>query len=481
MLLRDKPIQRKLMTAILLTSGTVALLTCAAYFIYEFYSFRQSALQQLSTLGEIIASNSTAALAFDDKGNADETLAALSAEHNIEAAALYDESGRLFSFYPPSLAAPVLPTAPGRKGFYFAESYLEGFQPVEQGSMRLGTLYLRSNMQAMYERFRLYGGITILVIIVSLLVAYLLSRSLQKRISEPILALAETAKAISDQRNYSVRAVRLEDDELGLLTDAFNHMLTQIEAQNREIRSFNQKLEQKVTERTYELQLANSELEAFSYTVSHDLRAPLRHITIYMNMLLQRQTENMDVESRKMMEAIANNARKMNELIEDLLTFSQLGKKELSKTMVSMNDMVRTIWEELKKTEEDRFFDFKLNTLPDACVDRVTMRQVWVNFISNAIKYTRNKKKAVIEIYGYEENGSLVFTIRDNGAGFDMKYYNKLFGVFQRLHSTAEFEGTGVGLAIVERIIARHGGKVWAESKPDEGATFYFSIPKAIG
>ena len=167
----------------------------------------------------------------------------------------------------------------------------------------------------------------------------------------------------------------------------------------------------------------------------------------------------------------------MGLLIDDLLAFSQLGRKELSKTTTSMDSLVKDIWKDLYKPEENRNVTFNIKPLPDAYIEKSTIQQVWINLISNALKYTKNVKETVIEISWEEKNGEIIYSIADNGSGFDMEYYDKLFGVFQRLHSQEEFEGTGVGLAIVERIIQKHGGKIWAESKINEGATFYFSIP----
>jgi len=234
MRLKDAPIQQKLMTIILLTSGAVLLLTWVAFFAYEFLTFRQTTVRQLATLGEVISTNSTAALAFDNQDDAREVLGALTAERHIVAAALYDSQGKLFAKFPATIRVGELPTAPEADGQRFERSHLVSVQPVVQGgNRRLGTLYLESDMEATYERLRLYGGIAVLVIAGSFLLAYFMSRVLQRRISGPILALAETAKAVSDRQDYSVRAAKLGEDELGLLTDAFNHMLTQIHEQNQ--------------------------------------------------------------------------------------------------------------------------------------------------------------------------------------------------------------------------------------------------------
>jgi PAS domain S-box-containing protein len=235
--LRDTPIQRKLMIIILLTSGTVLLLMCAAFFTYEFVTFRQTTALHLSTMGEVIAANSTAALAFQNPDDAKEVLSALKAERHIVAAALYDQDGKLFVSYPDSLPANALPAKPGADGYSFTRTSLVAYKPVVQnGENRLGTLYLQSDLGAMYERLQLYGIIAISVVGVSLLLAYFLSRTLQRQISRPVLALATTAKVVSEHRDYSVRVDKLGNDELGLLTDAFNHMLTQIEEQNQALR-----------------------------------------------------------------------------------------------------------------------------------------------------------------------------------------------------------------------------------------------------
>ncbi|HXA02485.1 MAG TPA: ATP-binding protein [Cytophagaceae bacterium] len=466
------------MTAILLTSGAVLLLTCATFFAYEYYTFRKNIVSQLSTIGQISASNSSAALAFGNNEDASEILNALKAEEHIIAASLYTQDGKLFSKYPANVSTTILPASPKWEGYRFGDSYLEGFQPVKQGNRLIGTLYLKSDLRAMHERFRLYGLISALVIGISFLMAFLLSKIMQKSISNPILALAETAKAISERRDYSVRAIKLGKDELGSLTDAFNNMLRQIETQNQELSRFNETLEQKVADRTLELKTMNKELESFSYSISHDLRAPLRSIHGYTNILSTEYVSKLDDEAKRLMNIILSNSKKMGQLIDDLLSFSRLGRKELMKQNIQMKNLVTEVWEELNNMEENRDIELILKDLKNASGDKSTIRQVWVNLISNALKFTRHQEKTVIEISAEEKEDSIIYRIRDNGTGFDMKYYDKLFGVFQRLHSQEEFEGTGVGLAIAHKIVAKHGGKIWADSKPNEGATFYFSLVK---
>ncbi len=222
---------------------------------------------------------------------------------------------------------------------------------------------------------------------------------------------------------------------------------------------------------------ANKELEAFTYSVSHDLRTPLRSIDGYSKILQEDYSSKIDAEANRLLNIIRNNARRMGELIDDLLNFSRTGRKEIEKSAVNMNALVANIKQELMVHEKSRNIQFTVNPLMDIDADNSMMRQVWVNLISNALKYSRKQVEATIEIGCRPEKNHILYYIRDNGVGFDMKYADKLFGVFQRLHKIEEFEGTGVGLALVHRIISRHGGKIWAEANVNKGATFFFFIP----
>lgn len=478
MALKDIPIQKKLMRGFLLTTGAVLSLTCTSYFAYEFFTYRHTTVRQLSTLATVIASNSTAALAFLNREDAKDVLSAVRADTHIVAVALYDEQGDLFTYYPESLAPGDFPSYRHETGYFFRQSHLLGYEPVVQADKRLGTLFIKSDMGAIYDRLILYSLIALMVIALSFLLAYLLSRRLQREISTPILQLAETARAVSDRQDYSVRAKKVTEDEIGLLTEAFNQMLGRIEEQTTEITSFNQGLEQRVVERTRELEAANQELEAFSYSVSHDLRAPLRSIHGYMNIFSEEYSHQLDREGKRLINIILTNGAKMGMLIDDLLAFSQLGRKDLRKASISMKGLVEEVWREQTALDKGRRVKLLLHQLPPATADGSTMKQVWANLVSNALKYTRNREQARVEIGSINEGNAVIYYIRDNGAGFEMKYYNKLFGVFQRLHSETEFPGTGVGLAIVERIILRHGGSIWAESTVNEGTTFFFTLTK---
>jgi signal transduction histidine kinase len=245
----------------------------------------------------------------------------------------------------------------------------------------------------------------------------------------------------------------------------------------QKLRLENIRLERQVRERTAELESANKELQAFSYSVSHDLRAPLRAINGFSQIMLEDYSSQIPAEGQQMLSHVVEGARQMERLIEDLLRFSQMGRQSLRKEVVSVSALVEKVLKELNKVEDERNLEIKIGNLPDCFGDLSLLNQVFVNLLSNALKYTRQKEKATVEIGCCQQDGEIIYYVRDNGAGFDMRYADKLFGVFQRLHSADEFEGTGVGLSIVERIIGRHGGRIWAEAEVGKGAAFYFTLP----
>jgi light-regulated signal transduction histidine kinase (bacteriophytochrome) len=271
------------------------------------------------------------------------------------------------------------------------------------------------------------------------------------------------------QRHF-ITADRLQILNLLLSTyDAAIQRNKELKRSQDELHSLNAKLED-----------ANKELESFSYSVSHDLRAPLRHIQGYVAMMREDEETRLSAEGGRYLDVIEDSSRRMAELIDDLLAFSRMGRAEMHESRLSLDDMIRDTVAEMEMDLQGRNIAWSITAMPAVEGDAAMLRQALTNLLSNAVKYTRPRDPARIEVgCAGHENGRVVLYVRDNGVGFDMEYAGKLFGVFQRLHRVDEFEGTGIGLANVRRVISRHGGRVWAESAPDRGATFYFTLKPA--
>jgi signal transduction histidine kinase len=243
--------------------------------------------------------------------------------------------------------------------------------------------------------------------------------------------------------------------------------------------SVRRRVERNLAQRTSELEVVNKELEAFAYSVSHDLRAPLRHMSGFAELLQKTSAAQLSEKGQRYLKMILESANRMGTLIDDLLSFSRIGRAEANKTVFNVNQLLQEVLTDFRQDIAGREIAWKVGNFPSCYGDRSMIRLALVNMISNAVKFTRTRSQAEIEIGSLDRHDQLVILVRDNGVGFDMKYLNKLFGVFQRLHSGETFEGTGIGLATVQRIAVRHGGKVWAEGVVDQGATFYFSFSKS--
>ncbi|MCU0633084.1 MAG: ATP-binding protein [Methanolinea sp.] len=263
---------------------------------------------------------------------------------------------------------------------------------------------------------------------------------------------------------------------VGVISD-----ITERKRFEEEIRRFNEELERRVGERTSELEHATREMESFTYSVSHDLRAPLRAIDGFSTILLMESAENLTTEEQRLLSLVKQNIHQMSLLIDGLLNLSRMGRRALQRERVNPATIISEVFEEMKDERRGRKISLLMGDLPPCTADRSLLRQVYMNLISNALKFSRTREVAILEVGSIQKDDGTVYFVRDNGIGFDMKYYDKLFGVFQRLHNFTDIEGTGVGLAIVQRIIQKHGGKLWAESEPGKGATFSFTLGEGAG
>ncbi len=292
-----------------------------------------------------------------------------------------------------------------------------------------------------------------------------------------VLALTVELESRVDERTAELRAAQQQlqksNADLVQLTLQLEDRVTR---RTGELQKTRDDLETRVQERTKELQAVNQELESFSYSVSHDLRAPLRAITGFTELLSQDYAAAMPDGARRYVEVIGQCAVRMKNLIDDLLAFARLSRQPMAKQLVKVSELVSEVVQELRRDQRQRQVQVRIGPLPDCEADPSLLKQVWINLLSNAFKFTRGRDPAIVEIGCRLDPAEPVYFVRDNGVGFEMQYADRLFGVFQRLHSETEFEGTGVGLSIVHRIVQRHGGRIWAESKVNEGATFYFTI-----
>jgi signal transduction histidine kinase len=477
---RNLSMQWKLLWVSMLASGTTLMLICTAFVLYDRMTFRQVMVRQLAGQAEIVGSNSASALLFDDPETAAVTLAALRAEPRIIAAGIYRANGRLFAIYvrhtsTEGIALPTQISAPA-DGHRFEDEHVVLLRPIVGGEKVIGTVYIMADLYEIRQRLSRYLSIASFVGLVSFAFALLIASWLQRRISRPLLELAQTARLVSAEKNYTVRVTANSRDEVGILVQAFNEMLTQIQWRDTALQQAHDELERRVIERTAQLEAANKELEAFSYSISHDLRAPLRAINGFARILLEEHAPHLAEEAQEYLQLVRGNAQQMGQLIDDLLAFSRLSRQPLTRQLVAPADLARQVFSDLRAMQEGRQVNLLMGALPLCQADPALLKQVLVNLLANALKFTNRREMAVIEIGCREEQGEHVYFVKDNGVGFNMAYADKLFGVFQRLHRAEEYEGTGVGLAIVQRIIHRHGGRIWAEAAVDQGATFYFTL-----
>jgi signal transduction histidine kinase len=475
-------ISKRLIWMNMLVSGAVLLLACAALMAYDLITFRETVVRNLSIQAGIIGTNSVSALVFNDPNSAQRTLAALKDAPSIVSAGIYSPDGQLFASYQrhggsEMISLPPMP-ADQLQVSLFQNRRIELVRRIMFEGKAIGAVHIQSDLVEIASRLWRYGLIVGAVLLLGLCAAFLISGVSHRVISRPIERLADTARRVSLEKDYTLRASSTgTDDELTILITAFNEMLAQIQQHDQSLQEARDELETRVRERTTELKAANKDLEAFSYSVSHDLRAPLRHVVGFSGLLEERAGPQLDEQNRRYLRTIGAAATRMGRLIDDLLAFSRTGRAELTKRRVSLTALVREAQAEVTAEAVDRDIVWNVQVLPEVNADPALLSLVLVNLLSNAVKYTGTRPSAHIEVGTQTPlNGEVVVFVRDNGVGFDMAYADKLFGVFQRLHGD-EFSGTGIGLANVQRIIRRHGGRTWAEGTVDHGATFYFSLP----
>lgn len=465
----------------MVVSAAALVLASLCFMAYDQYVFREAIVRNVSSQAQIIALNSAAALTFNDPVSALNTLVALKSSPRIIAAGILRRDGTMFAeFSNDQRRGPgAMPSLePGASETYTIEGgELLLARSILLDNKAVGEVYVRVSMVDLKQRLLRYLAIAGAVLLLALLAALPVSAKIRQSVATPMEELAEVARKVSREKNYATRArTSREFVELSTLSDAFNEMLTQIQARDRTLADERAHLEERVEERTRQLAAANRELEAFSYSVSHDLRGPLEAISGFSYLLQTQHGAQLDAAGAESLEQISSQTRRMAELIEDLLNLSRVNTSAMERESVDLSAIFRSVAKGLQLHEPERTVEVVAPDCMSVECDPRLMRIVFENLLRNAWKFTSKKARARIEFGCMEQNTHTVYFVRDNGVGFDPKHAGKLFKPFQRLHSASDFAGTGVGLATVQRIIHRHGGEIWADAMPNEGATFYFTL-----
>jgi len=594
--LRDRPIKQKLMIIIMVTATAALLLSGFGIVAADLILFRGYLQRDLNALAGIISDNSTAALAFNDPAAAAETLGALRVRTHLVTACVLRSDGTMLAQYTRPGPASACPSANGLDGLRFTRGYITVEHPIVLTSRRIGTLLLLYDLDEISERVRLYGAMVLGFVLVSSLVAFLLSSRLSALIATPISQLVLATTSVSETNDYSIRAKKISDDELGFLVDRFNDMLSGIQLRDNNIRralldreealqdaekarerfhfmaeSMPQKIftatpsgdvdyfnlqwkefvgfplenegwiqflhpddldanlrgwrhsietgepfhfqhrirradgvyrwhltrahamrdadgnltmwigsntdihEQK--EKEEELRIANDDLQQFAYSASHDLQEPVRNVAVYSELVAIQYRDRLDAEGQQFLGFLAEGGRRLARLINDLLAYTRAGTIEGDLTTLDSSAVLRDSLSSLAEAIRESKGIVTYDSLPGVYMAEAHLQQVFQNLLSNALKY-RTEEPPKIHVSALSQGTMWCFSVRDNGIGIDPQYKEKIFGVFKRLHRDQKYAGTGIGLAICQRVVERYGGRIWVESEPGQGATFLFTVPK---
>lgn len=471
------PLKTKLLLLTVSISTLGILLVCASLVVVENRTYEAQLESELHVITDILAEQSAAALLFEDSQQIKTILSSLSQIQTIEQVCVYNVSGDVMSALNGTGYEPC-PSLELEPAVGFVGDYYRLFEPVTLDGEIVGQFYLMSRLEVLREHIWTFIVISFSVGVgIQVLLIWVASR-LQRLISEPIVELASTADRISNEHDYSIRVPVYGKDELGSLGSAFNEMIGTIQQQNRKILQSKDDLERTVAERTSELSLANRELEAFSFSVSHDLRQPLRAIEGFGQALEEDCRDQLNDIGLDYLSRIRAATVRMGSLIDGMLVLSRVSRQAMEVEPVDLSAMLTEIVEELQDTTDTVPSEVNIQLGMQVVGDERMLRIAFQNLLENAWKYTSKNEKRAIDVSACEEHNSITIALKDNGVGFDMKYVDKLFVAFNRLHTPAQFSGTGLGLATVDRVVRRHFGRVFAESPIDSGACFYVEFPR---
>jgi signal transduction histidine kinase len=479
----SQSIAGKLTRMNLAVCGTALILAYVSFLMYDYYTLRQALRMEMDTEAQIIGSNCVAPLLFDDPQAAQSTLAALGRSPHVLAAVVFTADGKAFASYARRDAgsggvSPRLSRAQAGGNWPVGTGRILFGRQIESQGKQVGSVYILAETTDVANRATQFGLISAGILIICFMLALLATSTIRKLVTHPLTALAHTATAVSREKNYSMRAEPPGgSDELSLLITSFNEMLEQIQQRDHALEESRRELEQKVQDRTSELVAANQELEAFSYSVAHDLRGPLQQITNLVFLLQHSGEVVKDGDAGMLTAKLMDGTHRMSALIDDLLNLSRAASSPLHYRPIDLSRLAASILESLMADKGERTVEISVSPGAHAIADEGLISLVLENLIRNAWKYSSKRNPSRIEFGFREEKDEVIFFVQDNGVGFNPNYADRLFRPFQRLHSHVDFPGTGVGLATVQRIVTRHGGRVWAEGSVDQGARFSFSLP----
>lgn len=488
---------RSKLIIIQLATAFLAVLFCCGIFVYNDIKFsKESSIRNKKSIAEIIGVNAAPTIEFADADAANAMLAKLKSNPTIINISILDKQGKEFARYNKTGEAAFVFPAPDseaeqktREGF--DPRYVVNYKIIEKEY--LGTVLLHAEMTDYKAIILTYLRVAGLILLTSLAVALVISTILQRSITHRLQLLVNKTNEVSQTGNYSIRAPSGGNDEIGTLSVAYNDMLEHIEKMQHDLHDANVELEARVKRRTAELQNANNALEVkteelsrsnqelgqYAYVASHDLQEPLRTITNYVGLLEEKYTGQTDEETQLYIRFIVKSATTMRTLISHLLEFSRIGRNVVF-VPVDCNKMLKELLDDMGESVREAGVNIVITPLPTITANAIELRQLFQNLISNAIKFRKRDTQPEIRIKCTEGTAEWLFSVKDNGIGMEKKYQDKIFVIFQRLHNSSEYPGTGIGLATCKKIVSLHGGIIWVESSPGEGSTFFFTISKNL-
>jgi len=474
-------IKNKLILIQLITSFIAVLICCILFVFNDIKTFNNSMVENKNSIAEIVGVNAIAPLLFNDKDAALQILTNLKSNPSILNAAIFDKDGAKFAQYDVN-KTPFLFPPPGddevEDADFIDQKFMVVYQIMKDGEF-IGTVMLRSKIVAFNEILINYVKVASSVLLGALLIAFIFSAFFQQKITKRIQFLMNKTKEITSTGNYSNRVLIKEMDEIGVLSKEFNNMLDQIQKMQNSLKDANADLEERVKERTAKLERSNQELEQFAYVASHDLQEPLRTISNFVGLLEKKYPKGGEEDYYRYFQFIMKATSRMQNLIRDLLEISRVGRN-VQFAEVDCNKIILDLMAEMEIsiTENDATVHF--SDLPTLIASEIELKRVFQNLISNALKFKNKNGTPRITIRAQENDNEFIFMVEDNGIGIRPEHNNKIFNIFQRLHSNTEYPGTGIGLATCKKIVALHNGNIWIESTYEVGTTFYFSISKHI-